>query len=103
MSSSTSNRFSREIARITSLVFLAFEISFWINDLKNGLTKSMANMFSPMIMHVAFSSVNWGLNEKPILEKKAMDRSRFSTGRFTNICLIMQIFIIQLSYKLFGV
>gem|GEM_PF-4027601 len=51
--------------------------------------KSMTNMFSPTIMHVAVSSANSGLNLKPSLVKNSTDLLRFLTDKFTKICVAM--------------
>jgi len=43
-------------------------------------------MFSPMIIQVAFLSVNCGLNVNPSFVKNAIDLFRFFTGRLRYIC-----------------
>ena len=50
---------------------------------KNDSTSSITLVLSLMIMQVAFSSVNIGLNEKPSAAKKSTVRSRSFTGRLT--------------------
>jgi hypothetical protein len=45
----------------------------------------MTTMFSLIIIDVAFSSVNWALNSKPILVKKSTDLFRSLTGKLTKI------------------
>jgi hypothetical protein len=44
----------------------------------------MTKASSLITMHAAFSSVNLGSDVTPSVEKKAFDRPRSRTGRFTN-------------------
>jgi hypothetical protein len=49
---------SADNATITSVFFVVSEISFLVKVLKNFSIKSMTNISSATIMHVAFSLLN---------------------------------------------
>jgi hypothetical protein len=49
-------------------------------------------------MHAAFSSVNFGLNPNPSVEKNSIDLSRSRTGRFTNI--LREPFVVMVDLRL---
>jgi hypothetical protein len=55
------------------MLFVASEMLFDVNVLKNFSTRSIAKLCSLMIMHVAFSFVNFGSNVKPRFVKKFID------------------------------
>src|ERR1043166_4355638 len=89
--SSTFARLSQDKHTRTSVLLVASQIAFLVKVLKKLSTSSMTKMLSPTIMQVAFSSVNCGLNLKPRLVKKAMERCRLFTGMFTKICAAIRI------------
>ena len=57
--------------------------------LMNRLDLAKLEKIDPMIMQADVSSVNFGLNLKPIAVKKSMDRGRSFTGRFRKILVAM--------------
>src|SRR5262245_54201118 len=83
--SSTSARLEQESANKPSVCERVSHISRFVNVLKNGLLRNITNASSFTIMQPALSSVNCGLNWKPSLVKKSIDRFKSWTAKLTNI------------------
>ena len=80
---STSARVSTEMASRVSVTACASAMGFRVNVAKKDSTSSITLVLSLTIMQVAFSSVNFGSNEKPSAAKKSTVRPRSFTGRLT--------------------
>src|SRR5919201_1016103 len=81
---STSDRLLHESANSPSDCDCVLQISLRVNVLKKGSVSSITNASSLTTMQAAFSSVNCGLNAKPSLRKKSIERFRSRTARLTN-------------------
>src|SRR5262249_12350154 len=84
-SSSTSARLLHESAKRPSAYVLVSHGAFRVNVRKKGSERSITYASSPTTMQAALSSVTCGLNEKPSVPKKSIDRFRSRTARLTNI------------------
>src|SRR5207245_3679474 len=87
---STFFRLSTDNATSVSVLFLASQMSLsGMNVLKNFSANSITKLSLSIIMHVEFSSVNWGLNLNPSFVKNSFVFFRSFTARLTKTCLVI--------------
>ena len=81
--SSICDRLSHDGHTRTAVLLVASHGAYLVKVLRKLSTSSMTKMFWSKVMQAALSLVNFGSKAKPRPVKKAMDRSRFFTGRLT--------------------